>query len=392
MATKSDLKILLILILLLMTGPLGAEEASKKPWRAQMQELSKAMGDIAPALFADDKKTNKAEFTKKAKQLFEISKGLDKSAGHSMIVPDGDPTLPFLTHLFREDIERAYHIAQEGHIQYAKEVLRSSVTYCIACHTRAQTGPQFPMLDSFTSQLKGASWFDRISFQAASRQFDTVFQQVMGQLKEGNKLAATPLELEKGVKIALAISIRVKQNPQQALLLARTVSESKLVNANLKKDADQWQKDLRAWGNEKNVKYNSDLELLTAARNLVGNLATTNSSTWVPGSEVKFLRASLLMHDLLRKYPESGLVAEALYLIGLSYDVLQDLGIWSLHEMYYQVCIEKAPHSALAHRCYERYKESVVFGYSGSSGTNVPEAVQLHLKRLEKLSAIGEKL
>jgi hypothetical protein len=92
------------------------------------------------------------------------------------------------------------------------------------------------------------------------------------------------------------------------------------------------------------------------------------------------------MHELMSRFPESPFLAEGLFLIGMSYDVLQDLGLWSLHQMYYQACIEKQPHSKLARRCYERYKDSIVFGYSGSSGIHIPPAVQLDLSRLENLA------
>jgi hypothetical protein len=96
------------------------------------------------------------------------------------------------------------------------------------------------------------------------------------------------------------------------------------------------------------------------------------------------------MHDLLGRFPQSSYSAEGLFLIGLSYDVLQDLGLWSLHEMYYQACIEKQPHSRLAQRCFERYKDSIILGYSGSSGMHIPGAVQVDLSRLQALARPGK--
>lgn len=387
MGRNGSYKGLGIYFFILMIYPqLQADEPVTKTWQSQMRDLSQALSDIVPDLFSVSSMRNKQEFKNKTQKIYSISLSIDQGAGHGVKTPDGDLTLPYIAQLFREDIERAYRSVEAGQIEYAKNILRSSVSYCIACHTRSQMGPQFPLLQSFSEPLKGASWVERISFQAASRQFDTVYQEVMGQLRDGHTLTATPMELEKGIRIALAIGVRVKQSPQQALLLARSVSESKLTSAAMKKDADLWIADLKAWGSEKKSVYKSDIDYISTARKLIGNKTGDEDPVWTAGSEIKYLRASLLMHDLLGAYPKSPFTAEALYLIGLSYDVLHDFGIWSLHEMYYQACVEKKPHSQLARRCYARYKDSIILGYSGSAGTNIPSSMQIHLSRLESLA------
>jgi cytochrome c553 len=368
----------------------SAKEENIKSWRSQMRDLGNALSAVAPDLFNGKDVSNKAEFTKKTKQLFLVSQGLDKTATHGKAVAGSDPSLPYLTHLLREDLELAYHSAETGQVDYAKRVLRSSVSSCVACHTRTSQGPKLPFMQSFSEQIKGASWIDRLAFETANRQFDSVNQQVSRTLKGNSKDNVDSFQLEKGARMALAISVRVKENPTEALSLVKNIITSPIASKDLKNNAVLWQADLNSWKAEKPVVYNSDTELLSAAEKIMGDVKITQQSTWLPGSEVKFLRASLLMHQLLQKYPKSPLTGEALYRIGLSYDVLQDLGVWSLHEMYYQACIIKTPHSELARRCYERYKESITLGYSGSAGVHLPDAVVLHLSRLERLSAISK--
>ncbi len=372
----------LFLIIAMWLGTVHAQT-----WQAKMGELSKSLSEIVPDLFSASSNRDKQAFKEKVAKIYTISSQLDQSMGHGIKSPDGDPTIPYIAELFRKDIERAYHGVEGGQLEYAKDILRSSVAYCIACHTRNQMGPQFPLISAFADPLKKAPWIDRISFQAASRQFEVVNQEVTEQLtnpKVKNKVNG--IELEKGVRIALAIAVRVQQDPQKAADLAQQVIVSAVATKDLKKSAEEWNKDILAWRGEKKKTYKTDKDLIDDARVLVGKSANESFSALRPGTEIRYLRASLLMHELLRRFPQSTHQAEGLFLIGLSYDVLQDLGLWSLHEMYYQACIEKQPHTSLSKRCFDRYKDSVTLGYSGSSGTHIPQAVQLDLSRLQSLA------
>jgi hypothetical protein len=379
-----------LIVLAVIVGLAGAE-VQAQTWQSKMTELSKALSDIVPDLFGVSSVRDKQAFKDKAGKIYAISSQLDQSSGHGVKTPDGDPTIPYIAEMFRKDIERAYHSIEEGQIEYAKDLLRSSVSYCIACHTRSQMGPKFPLLNAFSEPLKKAPWIDRISFQAASRQFDAVNDSVMEQLsktKAANRV--DPIQIEKSVRIALAVAVRVKQDPEAAAKLAGQVMQSAVTASDLKRNAEQWNKDILVWKAERKKTYASDKEMIEAARALIGKSVDDKYSSLRPGSEIRYLRSSLIMHDLLGRYPQSPYLAEALFLIGLSYDVLQDLGLWSLHEMYYQACIEKQPHSRLAQRCYERYKDSIVLGYSGSSGTHIPGPVSMDLSRLEALAKPGK--
>lgn len=361
--------------------------AQQSDWNSKMRELSKAMSEALPELYAGSAPLNREQFKDKVRNIYFISRDIDESAHHGAISNDKDITIPYLSHLFREEIERAYWSLESGNDHYAKGVVRSSVSYCIACHTRTEMGPQFPLIASLTSKSKWTSWIDRVSFLAASRQFDGAYDEVLKQLKSSELPSDIKAnDLEKSLNIALSISVRVKQNADLAEALAVAASNSKHLAPDVKKRAAIWINDIQQWKKEKKPDLKTADSYMVAARKLVGKLMTNGEMTWIHGNEVRFLRSSVLMHELLARYPASPDGAEALYLIGISYDVLQDLGIWSLHDMYYQACIERKPHSDVARRCYERYKESVTLGYSGSGGVRIPGSVQIQMSRLERLA------
>lgn len=378
----------LIVILLLIAAYVIGAIAYAKPteWRGKMGELSSALSATIPYLYPDPGQDTKG-LTERVKKICDITKQLDSGLNHSIVLPDGDPALPYIANLFRRDMEQAYDSLESGHAEYAKGVIRSSIAYCMACHTRTQSGAEFPLLKAFEQPLKKASWIDQISFQAATRQFDTVLTDVMSKLSQSRPANMNALDLERASRIALSIAVRVKKDPTRARFLAQAVLKSPAASDYMKNAATQWIKDIGKWQSEEKREYTSDKFLVDKANALLKDDSPEELSLALH-REVNLLRASNLMHDLLRRFPNSSYVPEALYTIGLSYISIQDLGLWSLHEMYFQACIEKAPHTVLAEKCYKEYETSTIIGYSGSSGTHIPGSVSRHLARMKGMATV----
>ena len=63
------------------------------------------------------------------------------------------------------------------------------------------------------------------------------------------------------------------------------------------------------------------------------------------------------------------------------------LRVSSLHELYYEACVRRAPHTTTSAECFRRFEESIYFGYSGSGGVSLPDDVRKNLAELRDLSA-----
>lgn len=365
--------------IILVAVTVHASDSKSGAWKAKMGELNTALTQTMPYLYPTPDQDKKA-LLEKVKKVYDLTRDLDLQSGHAVKAPDDDPALPYIANLFRQDVERAYLSIKEGHEQYGKGVLRSSISYCIACHTRTKSGVEFPLLNSLNSSMKSASWIEKIEFQAASRQFDSALTEVTRKLKEKGGMPVNSLDLERASRVALSIAVRVKKDPTRAAILAQAVAESPEATVSMKEAAKVWSRDIKDWQSGKDEKYKDAAELLNAAKELI---KTPSTPVAFAHRDVRYLRATVLMHELLKKYPDSPQVPEALYIIGRSYDAIRDLGLWSLHEMYYLACINRAPHSALAESCFKNYEDSVVLGYSGSSGVNVPAAIRHHLRDVE---------
>lgn len=354
--------------------------AKDESWRETMKKLSKALADVVPGLYPDPKLDEKALAEKVAK-LAEISWTIDIKAMHSVKYPDDDPALPYVAAMFRDDIARANVSMQEGHADYAKSVLRGSVAYCIACHTRNKPGTQFPMLEAFNESLKRASWIERIEFQAATRQYDVVISEVMGQLKNPSEVGMSSLDLERGARTALSILVRVKKDTDRSAFLAKAVGESPRATVSMKEAAKSWLKDIREWQGEKK----KSPDQLAEARRMI-----KDGKDQEQNAEVRNLRATSSLHDFLATQPSAAQSAEAMLLIGRAYRNLGEIGLWNLHEMYFMGCIDKLPHSPTAESCYRDFADSITLGYSGSSGTHIPKAVRDQLKGLKEKAQVKD--
>lgn len=348
-------------------------------WKTKMREVSGALSEVIPYLYPNEKGDVKG-LTEKVQQLYEVSQKLDVK-DHMVKTGDYDPGLLYLTDAFKEDIGRAYQSLKDGYVDYAKYTLKNSTSYCIACHTRTSSGAQFPLIKAFAEPLKSAPWVSQLEFEAASRQFDSVYTQVMDELQRKECRSLSSLDLERGVRLALSIAVRVKQSPEKTLELAKAIQKSKCTTLPMKEAAKDWEQATRAWKKEKPPQLNTVEAALAEGRRLVKKADTLPSRG---NDEVYYLRATAVLHELLRKFPNTRKMPEALFLIGVSYSPLQELGLWNLQENYFQACILEAPHTDIAEKCYSRFEQSVVLGFSGSSGTHIPPQMQRQLQQLKK--------
>ncbi|MCB9072764.1 MAG: hypothetical protein H6623_04015 [Bdellovibrionaceae bacterium] len=380
--------IILTLVFSFSPGIQASDETKAPPqWNLQMRALSTDMQALVPDLFDSGPQTPEeiAEFKKKVTALYKTSQGLNLAKKHGTKAPDSDPTLVFLSGLFREELENAYKSTERGSYAYAKSRLKSSMSYCIACHTRDDSGPQFPLVTVLSEPLKKASWGERVKFEVVMRKFDSAYADAMRMIDEPLLLKTNKMALESVINIALTIAVRVKQSPEQALLITQKIKKSDNASTALKEKAAAWDKDIRTWQKESGEKFSSDKELIAKGKALVG-LNGAGPYQVITNGEVRYLRATELMHQLLKKYPNSPNASEALYILGRSYEVTNELSFSDLSEKYYILCINMKPHSSIAMSCADAYEDSVEVGYSGSSGLHVPEYVQNKIEKMKELA------
>jgi hypothetical protein len=385
----------LIVVFVVALVSVAAKEAPVNPeWRARMQGLLTDVLALFPyafdeAQFNDPKNASKIKAS--LENLSQHSSGLKKHTAR-ISKEEGlklDPAFPFIAEAFENEIKSAAEAFAAGPASYpqAQGYLRAGLAKCTVCHSQSSTGPELK-LESFKSQFAALPTKDRFMALAATRQFDEALNEFSKSLRESKVKKPDQYFLDREIKAAFAIAVRVRRDPKRTLALIEEISASGSSSTILQNDLKDWKKDTLTWMNEKPAVLDNDKALFQEAQRLIAASSKRDVSVdHFENASIPLLRASTHLHDLLANYPKSEFRAEAYVLLASTYDSLPGFAIWDLADEYLGACIQENPHSKVAERCFEKYKTSMVLGYSGSSGTHIPPSVRQHLQRLQELAA-----
>lgn len=378
---KATLQVGLVLVIAFISP--GNSQAADDSWSKKMHELKTVLERIVPTVVSDQKfkdKKSKKQLKADVKKLSQISHRLSRKQVASI-----DPSLQVIARLFRAEMSRAAAELDRGHDDYARSILRTATQYCTACHTRSDRGVKFQF--SFSDQwVNGLSLFEKADYYSATRRFDSSLKTYKELVFNKKALEEGPFVWERAVYRALAVSIRVLRDYDQALEIVNKVLSLKSVPTYFQKTVRAWKESTLYW--KKNPLRISGSEKVSFDR-VKGIIARARGLQEYPLDQrayIDYLVATKAIHDYLGKYPSGKYKGHSYYLAGVAYESLGEFHSWNLHEWYYQACIETSPHSALSEKCYYRYETSVYSGYSGSGGVFVPEDERKRLQKLRKLS------
>jgi tetratricopeptide (TPR) repeat protein len=355
-------------------------------WSEHMRSMQENLKEIFPVTYpkSDTEKVNLKNVEKAVKRQAETAAKLQKE---NSISNDKDPSLKLIAHLFSKETDRAYRETKKGNWTYGRTVLKSTTSYCIACHTRNSWGPNTQGTGGpEPGFFKNVSLMGKGTYYAATRQFDRALEEFERVISDRNFQRTHSLDWERAVRQSLAIAVRVKQDPAKAISITERVLGNQEAPFYLRQEAEKWKKSLSDWQTETLRAPQTEEGLFAEAKRLINSAKTLQEFTADRSADMVYLRASSTLHTQLMKFPAGKFVAEAYYLLGYTYEVLRDLDIWNLHELYYASCVHQNPHSDLAKNCYRSYENSIYSGYSGSGGTFLPDDVKADLKELQKLA------
>jgi hypothetical protein len=361
-----------------------AAKPSEPDWGKRMDELRSVLSELLPDVISDQQYNSPKNFgriEKNTKKLTELTHDMpeEKLSGNK------DASIAIISGLFKDQILLAYGHLMNGHRAYARSILKSVPRYCIACHTRSASTLDLSSLQKevpkvLQTSLEKAEYFD------ATWQFDKAFEEFQKILTDPQNVKDHELEWQRAVYYAIATSVRVKRDPERAMTIVDLILNSTEAPQFVKREAHQWQISLQQWKDEEPKNLTNGNDLLNEAERLLDLALQLQEYQADHSADILYLRATSCLHDFLSSYPDSHDVVKALLLLGNCYEALQPPELWKVHELYYEACIRKSPHTEIAQTCYERYEQSVFFGYSGSAGLSLPTAVKKHLNELKKLA------
>jgi hypothetical protein len=363
----------------------GPKDATQ--WSNKMRALYKTLADLLTDVTSDKRyydPANRSRIDKEAGKLADLAHDLSKKG---MVSVDSDPTIQIVAEMLGTATRRAVVELKRSNRAYARTILRAVPGYCIACHTRNGTGPQFAEL-KIEPGNSSMSAVERGEFFAASRQFDRAQGEFMRVIKDPKVAQSNRADWERAIRYSLSIAVRVKQDPVLAEEIVDTLLKpSNVTPVFVREDAKVWKTSIQEWKEERPRRLNTEEGLHAEALRLMSKAREIQKFPMDRTADVLYLRASAAAHDLLQTAPQGPLAGDGLLLAGLSYEILSPLGTEDLHDVYYEACVRKVPNTATAEMCYRRFEQSVFMAFGGNNGFDVPEDILAKLGQLKLMAA-----
>jgi hypothetical protein len=362
----------------------AVDSEPRETWTSTMQSMSESLAKLTqlsldPVAFnaSDNQKIMDVELSRLSRFSHDVA-AMKKR-------PSDDPAMEQVARHFSSDMQEARRQLQIGNRAYARHMIRNATDYCISCHTQTNLGPQFDF--SNTQSLSRLGSLDQANFLFAVRRFDEGLNQFQ-QAMHSPDVALRPYpSLENVTMRALAVAVRVKQDPKLADSILNYIIESKWAPVYLQISAVKWRGSVSEWR-----KLNAKPSSLIDAKSLVSRAWRKQmESPLARAGLIEQLRASALLHDLLAHRKPGVAYAETLYYAALTSEALRELDVYSAPENYYESCIRHLPRSKVAANCYLRLEGITMANYSQYDSSPLPADIRQHLDELKKLAVPQER-
>lgn len=361
------------------------EAAAREDWAGKMQDLAADVRNLVPYIYSRQAFFNPANSARIQRGLKEFAKqahAISPEMGKSFF--GEDPLVSYSLEGLQSDLERSADAYSMGQVEYARTVAKAAVNHCFRCHSITKEGSAAERWDLSQLQMTNLTTLERVDLLVAARKYEEAVQLLEGLMRDGDFAQSFPFDFEAALRKYLSLMIRAENNPKRSLKELDRILEMKDLPYYVGEQARSWRTSLLEWG--KSAAKKSKKNLLAQARDRIARATEIQQFAKDHAGDIEYLRATALLHEFLRTNKNAQSMADAYFLLGQAYEVLDELGYWNLHERYYESCITNAPRSELAKKCYGRLEASVFLGFSGSSGVNIPANEKARLKRLKELT------
>lgn len=377
---------LLTISLLLISDAFAIEEAPSEA-KIVMDRVHESFIKIIPYVYSESllsglkEKKNEAEKEEVIHTLNNIS-NFFKSAKHveTFQRPGFKPGLDTINNLMTETVQSV----RNNSTAYAAKRLRSMTAICLSCHSQLKQ-------DEFATGIPKASQsmfsrpIDYANYLTLMRKFPEAVKQYELALEQNLKNGAgkqSPEEITQAFKRILAIYTKMEFKPEAALEIIKKYKNHTQLPAILKETLAQWESSLEKW---KSFNPKKQKSIASFMHKYLEPIRDEKAETAMGKNDVTLLVASGVLSQYLNDKPQSKLAPQILFWLGVADKQLGSTYLFSLGDLYLKECIQQYPKSTFAKKCYREYEDNLIFGYSGSSGTDIPEDEKKELARLKAL-------
>jgi hypothetical protein len=370
----------LLLLSLLVAAP---DAGSPPPTKAVMRSALDALIGLEPVIAHPERLRDPL-------QADDITQRLDALAGLTHAFPADakaqEPATAALSGLFSQYALETRRRFVFGDRETVPARVRTLMSLCFTCHSRERADADFQAMEQ---HLAGAKLppLDKAQFFAATRQFDRALEQYGALIAAKATDERARLVQARAIKDTLTLLVRVKDDAKATDTFLEGLSRREDLTPFLQRAVAAWRKDVAAWRKEDvDALKSSPKDLFTRAKALV--MKANGPRTFLPDElhDIAFLRASAYLNLALAKDPKLPQRGEALFLLGVSTAALKSPLLWDVDLLFFEACVRENPKTPLARQCFAQLSDRLYFGFTGSSGTHLPDDELARLATLRQLA------
>lgn len=362
----------------------GDPVVQKKKWDYSMQEMKKTLSEILP-LAANAVEFNKVENQKKIRDDVEKLAELSKTVQHSPVANEKDPALKVISAALSEDLDKIHEGLKLGKTEFARYGLLNVTSYCIECHTRTSLGPSFQS-DKLDQSITSLGSLEKGEYYLAVREFDSAYNELRKFIEQKLSSGGDFQNVDKAIRNALSITVKYSKDRKKASDLISLIEMKKTTPFYLKQSAKGWRRAVNDWNRERTTNFSKPKNVFDKVSKDMVKARAAQSAFNEQAGDVYYFKAISNLHLVMLGKLTKDELGQALQLMGVCQEAVRDLSAGDLHESYYESCIREVPHSKWSKQCFERLEQSIILGYTGSSGVHLPPEVRKHLDQLKTLA------
>lgn len=375
-------KAIFVVFPLLTFGAGGAGAAEATSTQAIMDAIFAPMTEVLALSFKGDDFSDPANQAHVTEQLEKLATNIGRLETHAK---SQDRAFEFVARSLGQDARRVVKFYKRGQFDEAQFIVHNMTENCIACHSSLPPSRTFPAAAQFLKRINVPALrpLERARLQVVTRQFDealTSYEASFTDKHQGPGLLVTFGSISDYLKVAIG----VKSDFKRPRAVFEALKARPTTPLHVRMQLDRWLAALAAFDAAKVL---DDPQPLDRARKIMNDARATMDYPRDRDVLVQFVTADALLARYIhaRSNDRGQALGEAYYLRGIAESLLEHSYWMSRSEFYFESAIRLAPAAAFAPKAYARLEESMLYSFSGSAGTNVPDESKELLDELKKI-------
>lgn len=346
----------------------------------QMNKTFSSVMDLLPFILDDKEFHEKKNHEKISTALKDLNKAF-KNAGHDSLLKH-DLFAPSYS-LVLQNLQESQNAFAKNKKEHSRWLVRETLALCMDCHTRLPT--------SHTSSFQnGEITFDKsvfkdkydlgIGYLIVRRYVDA--KENFTQSIQDKIIKKDFADLILPFQQILLIETKVMKDPEKMVSIIDWYLEKKNLPQAVSDELLGWKQRLSIWKEEKSSggpKNEKELKAFITRR-----LQPLKDDSFNDSYKVDYLIASGVLAHYYFENQNSPMAPELNYWMGWMEKRLKRDEFMSSGDLFLKQCVKRYPKHAVAKDCLEEYKESLMFDFTGSSGTHIPQDLQQELDQMIK--------